>query len=292
VHVGLPPAEGDEAAGEVAQAALEQWLVARHDEGSLEAFDDLGLGGRDVLQGAHQLEVDGSDVGDHAHVGARDARQGRDLAPAAHGELRDHDLRPLLDVEQRQRHTDLVVEVARRGHGVGDGPQQRRQDVLGRGLAGAAGDSHHPRRAEPAHVPGQAPECEQAVVDDDLEGPFGQPGRRLLAHDRGRRAGLKRGAGEAVAVEALPLETHEQGSRRDGAAVGRHALDEHLGGALGRPPDTALEAAAAGGRDLGQRERYHLRPRPSPYPTPASASSATSRSSKGIFWSPTICPRS
>ena len=92
--VGALAAERDEAAGVVAQMGLEQAprRPARRGAPLADLGDDLGLGGGDLLDRAHELEVDRSDVGDHADVGLDDGGELGDLPAAAHRQLADEHL--------------------------------------------------------------------------------------------------------------------------------------------------------------------------------------------------------
>ena len=117
--------------------------------------DQLGLGRGDRLDGAEQLEVHRPDADDHADVGLGDRGQLGDLAGAAHRHLEHQHLGARRRAEDLQRQADLGVEVRARGDRAAVRREQREQQVLGRGLAGRAGDADH-RRAELA-PPGASP---------------------------------------------------------------------------------------------------------------------------------------
>ena len=251
VHVGVRRAEGDHPAAVPAHVPVQQTLVRRHDGRAVgELLDQLGLGGGHVFDGADQLEVHRGDVGDDAHVRQRHPGQLADLPGAAHGHLHDGDLGVGLDLEQRERHADLVVQIGAGGHGARDRPQQRRQDVLGRRLAGAAGDADDLDAGAAADGAGQLLEGAQAVVDDDARRGRRQRRRGLGAHHDRRRAAGEGGRRVLVAVERLALQRDEQVAGPHAAAVGADTphLDVGVGG---------LEAAAAGGRDLAEGQRQH-----------------------------------
>ena len=168
-----------------------------------------------------------------------------------------------LHLEQRERHADLVVEVGRGGDRAGHGPEQRLEDVFGGRLAGAAGDADHLDAGCPADGGGQILQRPEAVVHHDA-GRGGRQGRRgAHTHHHRRRAARERLRGVLVAVEALALQAHEEVAGLERAAVG--ADPPHLELRVGR-----LEAAAAGGRDLGERQRQHgvTRPRRAPRSPP------------------------
>ena len=77
--------------------------------------EHLGLGRRDRLHRAEQLDVDRPDVGDHRDVGLGDRRQLGDLAGAAHRHLEHQHVGLRRRLEHRQRQPDLGVEVLAAG---------------------------------------------------------------------------------------------------------------------------------------------------------------------------------
>jgi hypothetical protein len=306
-HVGALAAERDETARVIAQMGFEQGFVGGHDKGApAHLGDDLGLGGGDLLDGAHELEVDGSDVGDDADVGLDDRGQLGDLTASAHGKLADEHLGGRLELEHGQRHADLVVVVAARRHDPRERREKGGEDVFGRGLADAAGDRHDPGGGTAPYGGGQAAQRALTVVDYDARRAGAHRGRGPLRDHCGDGAGGQRGAGEVAAVEARAAQRYEQVAGR-----GRPVVD---GDARGDGPRIAgLEAAVTGGRRLCERQRDHRPPaspadpppalpagrvaadgcatgRPSAEAKPSSASSAaaTSRSSKWIVSGPRI----
>ena len=270
--VGALAAEGDEAAGVIAQMGLEQGLVGGRDESALAQLgDDLGLGGGDLFDRADELEVDRGDVGDDGDVGLDDGGELGDLTATPHGKLADEYLGGRLEGEHGERHADLVVMVAARGHDARHGRQQGREDVLGRGLADAAGDGHDRRSGAAAHRGREAAQRALGVVDHDARraGPHGR--RRPLLDDDGHRAGAERDAGEVAAVERWAAQRHEQVAGRR-----RPAVDGDAGRDGSRV--AGLQAAAAGGRHLIERQGDHAPPSASPA-SPASRASRASPAS-------------
>ncbi len=138
-----------------------------------------------------------------------------------------------------------LLRLARGRHDAGHRAQQRREDVLGGGLAGAAGDADDPGARPPPDGARQAAQSGAPVVDDDARRGRRQPRRGLGAHDDRGGAGLERLRGVRVAVEALAAQADEQVAAAQRACVGADARDGGLRVAT-------LEAAAAGGRDLGR----------------------------------------
>ena len=112
-------------------------------------------------------------------VGLDDAASSRDLAAAAHGHL----ARPATSVSGSSANTvsgtpisllRLPLVATTRATGA----QQRGEDVLGRGLAGAAGDGHDDGAGAAPHGGGEAAERALAVVDHDARRARPQAGRR------------------------------------------------------------------------------------------------------------------
>ena len=185
----------------------------------------------------------GPDAGDHGHVGPRDLGQVGDLADAAHGQLGDHHLGVRLDPRQRQRHADLVVLVLAAGHDRTMRLEQAAQDVLGRRLAGRAGDPDHPRapsagapRAPPAQRRPAGRSTSIAPLDRRPRSrPARRPRRRRTRRRRrmpprspccrgGRRTGLPGcTARESIATpltSRAPPPRRRRSQARDLAAVG------------------------------------------------------------------------
>ena len=153
--------------------------------------------------------------------------------------------------------------VAAGGHDPRHRRKQGGEDVLGGGLADAAGDGHDRGRGAAPHGGREIAQRALGVVDHDARraGPHGR--RRARLDDDGDRAGAERGAGEVAAVERLAAQRHEQVAGRDRAAVDGDPGGDGLRGAC-------LEAAAAGGRRLLERQGDHATPAP-PSDTPARA---------------------
>jgi hypothetical protein len=269
----------------VAQVGGEQGLAGGHHAGSArqQVSNELGLGRRHTLDRAQQFEVHRPDVHDHAHVGCRDRRQLGDLALPSHGHLQYQRLGAARRLQDRERDADLVVEVLAAGPGSQARPEQRREDVLGRGLA---------RRARDA-----------GDLAAELAPPgAGEPLERLERVGRGNHRGV--GAGR-IAERALhrrehglPVvvsDEHAPGPRFEGrggelGAVGgrtrqpdeqvtrlNHARVDH-GAVRARPLGLARQQPASGGRgETLRRQVDHARaPRRA-----RSASRATVTSSNG-----------
>ena len=109
-----------------------------------------------------------ADVRPHPDVRLGDAYQRADLSGVIHPQLDDRDLRPLSQLDQRQRQTDVVVEVpllritryARR--------QKLRRHFLRRGLPRAACDRHDLRAPTPAALAAPAPAAPTIVSSTSM----------------------------------------------------------------------------------------------------------------------------
>ena len=104
---------------------------------------DLQLGLADVLLAAQVADVGQADAGDDAHVRPGAAGQPADLAGVVHAHLDDGVLRPGADLEQGAGQAQLVVLVALGLDGAAQGAEGRGAELLGGGLAHAAGHAHH-----------------------------------------------------------------------------------------------------------------------------------------------------
>ncbi len=147
--------------------------------------------------------------------------------------------------EQRQRHADVVVEVARGGEGglAAPGAKDRRDHLRHRGLAVAAG--HGDQRQGEARAPCGREAAERDPRVGHLDAGQAGLGEAALG-ERGGGAGHPSPVEEVVGVEALAAQRHEQVAGTDGAGVAVDARDRRRGGA---------DQARAGQRpcDLGQR---------------------------------------
>ena len=157
-----------------------------------------------------ELQVDRPHDGEDAASGRQQAELAQ-LAGRRHPHLGHHPLGAVGYVEERQREADEVVQVARRRGRSGSGSRAGGEQLLGRGLAGRAGDAHQllrtplPRgrrrgRAGPrADPPPDAPSAGAATVSCTT------PRRR-------RAPGV---ADEAVAVRAVAAGRRRRTRRRE-----------------------------------------------------------------------------
>ena len=104
---------------------------------------------------AKNSEMGLADVRPHPYIRLSDANQRADFPGMIHPQLDDGDLRPLPQLDERQRQPDVVVEIPAVADDAVPRRQKLRRHFLRRGLAGAAGDGHD--LAFPIHAEPRAP---------------------------------------------------------------------------------------------------------------------------------------
>ncbi len=209
----------------------EQRLVRRDDgcRAGRERPDQLGLGGRDRLERAEQLEMDRAEADDHTDVGFGDLRELGDLAGPAHRHLQHEHLGAGRRRQDLQRQADLGVEVRLARDRAPLRSEHREQEVFRRGLAGRAGDADDPGSELTPPRRGQPLERRERVLGGEDRRP-GRAGRRGADLSR-ERFGVREvgedapGAGrhgrgpECAAVNVRPGKPDEQRAGLDGAGV-------------------------------------------------------------------------
>ncbi len=231
-----------------------------------------------------------ADVDDHADVGIGDRGQLGDLPGAAHRHLEHERARSGRRREHHQRQADLGVEVGRRAGGRDDRAEQRREDVLGRGLAGRAGDRDHLGPACPScsrHA--RASACSAAsgsAVGEHVAGARSCAAR--VARARGPRARPRRRARAPPARARRRPRARRAARRTARPAADRARVDRARAAGPPRRRLRARTSRAAGERrePLGVPVPHPPRPRPARRCAPASASRATVTSSKGTLRPP------
>ena len=123
--------------------------VVRVDDGGArgcEPFHHLAFGARRAFDGPKPFEMLGAGVRDEADRRTRDLHERRQLAGmiGAHLDHRETMLR--FQTKQRQRHADVIVEVAARGEAFTRFAENRRGHLLDRRLAVTSRDSDHRHR--------------------------------------------------------------------------------------------------------------------------------------------------
>ncbi len=160
---------------------------------------------------------------------------------AAHRHLQDEDLGAARRAEDLQREPDLGVEVRAARHGAPVGRQDRVEEVLGRGLAGRAGDADDVGLQVAAPLGGQRLEGLQGVGrrQDRLGRVLGVGGRGvLLGREDAPGAGVERLRGESSAVVVGAFQADEQCAGSGGARVN----DDRLRAVFGRRRGDQLRA--------------------------------------------------
>ncbi len=240
--------------------------------------EQLALRLCDSAQRADALEVHGTDVGDHRHVGVRPLREPGDLAQMVHPALDGRVAVLLAEAQESERDADLVVQVSiglerracRREH-LGD-------QLLGAGLPRGPGDADHLEVRQPVPPSGGQRAQRAPRVGSGQDRDVLRLGADLL--QRVRRNQDPRGTplhrlGDKVApVELLAAERHEQRLGNGLARVGEHAFERpaRRGDLRARCPGCLLQ------REPGATHRA----------ISSSARFASARSSKGRFSLPTI----
>ena len=141
-----------------------------------------------------------------------------------HADLNHSHLGLVRHTQDRERHADVVVQVAL---GLADSHfdgQEPRNDFLGGRFSGAPGDANHRPVPPRAHPRGQP-------LERGLHARHHQLRSRtfdLAFHHRGHRAFAERGLDERVAVVIGPAQSEEQaagpGATRIDGVVGRHRV--------------------------------------------------------------------
>ena len=219
----LPPAAAQDGLGQ--GNGVQQRIVTVEDGKPVrrQVFKYLALGLQDALPRVAQIfDVGIAHVGDNGDIGPHQSAQIAYLAKVVHARLDDRSLVLRRQVQQSQRRADVVVVVGLSLQGIVPLGQDGGHHLLGRGLAGGAGDLHH-GQSEAAAIPGSQGAQGQTGVLHQHVGLMGQQ----LVWTAGRQAALcaagEGGVNIGVAVEALAGQGDKQLARRDGAAVGGDA---------------------------------------------------------------------
>ena len=211
-----------------------------------ETVDDLGLGPRNALEAAETLQMCPAGVVQHRHVGLHQAGQVVDLACVTGAHL-DHGEALVAQAAQGQGDADIVVQVAARRQHRPAAHQDRRDHLLERGLAVAAGNRDHPRSTAQTPLPSQVSQSTQRVVDLDR----GQPGGGRARDQGSGGAAFLRDVQIVVAVKVGAAQRHEQLVALQGAGVSTHTVESAV---------VAAQLAVDHLRQLGQVQHAHADP--------------------------------
>ena len=182
-----------------------------------EVVVELALAAAHPLGTAEAVEVGPADVGDEPVVGLGNRGQQGDFAAGARPHLHHAELRRGIHRQQRQRHADVVVQIALRGAEHEALGEHAGDELLGRRLAVAACDGQDWNGQCAAVFAGQRLERREHVVDEDA--PLAGC-RRVV--DNGPHGPLFEGlGGKAVAVERSALQGEEERVGQYPPRVGR-----------------------------------------------------------------------
>ena len=198
-------------------------VVAAHEGAAArcgEPVVELALAAPHPLRAAEAFEVGTPDVGQQPVVGLGDRGQQGDLAAGARPHLHDAELRVGIHRQQRQRHADVIVQVALRGMDREALGQHAAYELLGRRLAVAARDGED-RDAQCAAV--FARQLLQGAQRVGHEVHARVRGGRGVVHDGVCCPLVERLGGEAVAVEGGAVQREEDRAGHDAPRVGRDA---------------------------------------------------------------------
>ena len=169
-----------------------------------------------------------ADVGDQSEIGLCDRAQQRDLSAMTRTHLHDAEFRRTVHRQQRQRHSDVVVEISLRDRYAVFPFQRPADQFFGRRFSVAARNREDRNPQLPAVACGQFLQCFQRIGYDEIVRLFrrGHSVRyRRVVYDRRRRSRSDRRRRIAVAVERFPVQRKENSSRDDLPAIVRDARE-------------------------------------------------------------------
>ncbi len=133
-------AEGHHAAARSGARVAQQRIVDVEEQGA--GFGESGNDGKlfvaDGFFAAEMFQMRPADIGDHRQVGARGFAEHADLARMVGAHFQHGKAMGTPQLKQRQRHADMIVEIAFGGERLARTAQHRGDHVLGGGLAVAA----------------------------------------------------------------------------------------------------------------------------------------------------------
>ena len=173
----------------------------------LEIVVEEAFGVFDALIAAEAQQVPLSHVGDKPQVGLGHGQQGFEVFRMAGAHFHDGYLGPRMNAQHRERHANLVVQVALRGADAVGGAQGPLDKLLGGGFAVGAGKADNGNPELAAVIGGQFLQGFQALISGHHIGCAFFPG---LVH-------------KGIAVKILPLEGEEKLVFAKGACIGGNA---------------------------------------------------------------------
>ena len=161
---GLVQSESDDRSVKVAAELRNVRIVGiqHSDAAGRQRLDELILRARNSRNRIEELQVYRCDHGHDTAIRLGQRRQVAYLAGVRHAHLDHRQLVLGLELEQLQRHAELVVEIALRLQNAMAGRENVRDDFLRRGLAGGSGHADQRLRPQPAHCRSQPLKCASA----------------------------------------------------------------------------------------------------------------------------------
>ena len=190
-----------------------------------ERFEHLALAPGDAVDAAESFEVRLAGIDHQADRRLGDRGQVRDFAQVVRAHLDDGATMRVLEPAQRERHADVVVQVALRHEARAELGQDRAGHFLDRRLAVAAGDADDDAGERTAPGIRECGQAGQRVGDDDLR----QRAIDRTTDDRAGGAELRGIGDEVVTVEAFARERDEQRARLQGTRVADDARKRRIG---------------------------------------------------------------
>ena len=111
--------------------------------GGTHAPNNLGLSAGDILATSQDSNMGGADLGHDGKVGIGGPRKALDLVKMVHTHLENQHLGVGRSGQNRERHTDQIVEITLGGPNAIALGKHCRKDILGRRLTDRAGNANH-----------------------------------------------------------------------------------------------------------------------------------------------------
>jgi hypothetical protein len=223
-------------------------IVRVEDENTIrgETTDDLCLGTRHALDTAEALKMRPARVIEHRDIRADQPAQIVDLARMVRTHLDDR-VMLVPQTAQGQRNTDLIVEIAARSQHASSTRQNSRRHLFQGGLAIAAGNADHARRALQTPLLTEATETQQGICDLH-QWHIGAV--NMLDHCT-RCTTFTRSLKIIVAVKVRATQRNEQLPGTQGAGIRAHSIELAVG---------TQHTAIHHGREFRKTEDTHAAP--------------------------------